>query len=159
MTKVCSRCKIELDLSYFGKDKSTKDGLRYYCKDCNNSQYREWYASNDGKQVAADYRKNNPEQREQSRLKWQYKNQENANLKKYGLTKSEYNQMLNNQHGTCYICNRPPTSRKLHVDHDHKTQKIRALLCHGCNTSLGAVNEDITILINMIEYLKEFNDG
>jgi hypothetical protein len=35
--------------------------------------------------------------------------------------------------GVCAICGRPPKTRKLHVDHDHKTGKVRGLLCYTCN--------------------------
>ncbi len=54
-------------------------------------------------------------------------------LKKYGLTPAKYRAMLRLQGGTCAICGRPPRSIRLHVDHNHKTGKVRALLCYFCN--------------------------
>jgi len=37
---------------------------------------------------------------------------------------------------TCWICGRPPKTRRLHIDHDHRTGKVRGLLCHSCNRRL-----------------------
>lgn len=43
--------------------------------------------------------------------------------------------------------------RSLAVDHDHRTGKVRALLCHKCNAALGNVNDSIDILKEMISYI------
>ena len=48
MVKVCTKCKIEKELSEFYKDKSTKDGLTCKCKSC-GKQYREANRENDKK--------------------------------------------------------------------------------------------------------------
>jgi len=37
-TKVCTKCKIEKDVSYFCKSKKTKDKLDCWCKKCKNKQ-------------------------------------------------------------------------------------------------------------------------
>jgi hypothetical protein len=34
MIKICTKCKIEKELSEFSKDKTQKDGLRNKCKSC-----------------------------------------------------------------------------------------------------------------------------
>ena len=45
--------------------------------------------------------------------------------------------MLDAQDGRCAICLREPTdSRRLDIDHDHKTMQVRGLLCHTCNRRL-----------------------
>lgn len=46
---------------------------------------------------------------------------------------AQYDKMLAAQGGKCAICKRPPKSRRLAVDHDHKTGKVRGLLCFRCN--------------------------
>jgi hypothetical protein len=55
---------------------------------------------------------------------------------KYNLTIEEYNSMLDTQKGLCNICGKPSRTY-LGVDHDHKTGKIRGLLCAGCNAKLA----------------------
>ena len=57
--------------------------------------------------------------------------------KKYGITQDEYEVLLNHNDGRCWACGKPPKEgRNLHVDHDHKTRKVRALLCWACNQTL-----------------------
>ena len=53
------------------------------------------------------------------------------------------------------ICKSPPGHKSLHIDHDHKTGKVRGLLCHGCNTAIGLMKDDVNILTKAIEYLKK----
>jgi DNA-binding transcriptional MerR regulator len=56
----------------------------------------------------------------------------------FGLTIEQYADMLSEQDGVCAICHGINASgRRLAVDHDHVTGKIRGLLCSQCNTSLG----------------------
>jgi Recombination endonuclease VII len=83
----------------------------------------------------------------------------------YGITREQYDQMLAAQNGGCAICSRPETAvingkvMELAVDHDHKTGKVRALLCSTCNTSLGGFQDSPALLQKAIEYLKEHSDG
>jgi hypothetical protein len=83
----------------------------------------------------------------------------NAKLRKaYGITLSEFLCMLENQGGCCYICRRleEKSSRgRLCVDHDHKTGKVRKLLCHSCNRALGLLNEDKETIERLALYLQE----
>lgn len=51
---------------------------------------------------------------------------------KYGLTLEDYDKMLNSQNGVCFIC-KERKRRRLAVDHDHSTGRIRGLLCDVCN--------------------------
>jgi Recombination endonuclease VII len=84
---------------------------------------------------------------------------------KYNITKEQYDQMYAAQNGGCAICKRPETAvigkkvMELAVDHDHKTGKVRALLCSTCNTSLGGFQDSPKLLQAAIEYLKEHSDG
>ncbi|KKN59760.1 hypothetical protein LCGC14_0538500 [marine sediment metagenome] len=56
---------------------------------------------------------------------------------RYGITLAEYDEMFETQDGVCAICELPSINCRLSVDHDHKTGKVRGLLCHPCNMSLG----------------------
>ena len=60
----------------------------------------------------------------------------------YGITIADYEAMLEFQEGVCAICERPPRTLRLAVDHDHKTGKVRGLLCNTCNQTL---HERVTV--------------
>lgn len=76
----------------------------------------------------------------------------NSNLKrKYGITLNEYKQMVEKQAGRCTLCDR--LSNSLHVDHCHKTNKIRGLLCGSCNRALGLFQDDPRVLEKAKEYV------
>ena len=53
-----------------------------------------------------------------------------------GVTDEQYEALLAAQHGVCAICGNPPKTRRLHVDHNHRTGKVRGLLCFRCNRAL-----------------------
>ena len=75
---------------------------------------------------------------------------------KYGLKEGEYKVLLEVQNGVCAICKRPQVSSKtnnLFIDHNHITGKVRGLLCNKCNVTIGMVEEDVSRLQKIIEYL------
>ena len=53
-----------------------------------------------------------------------------------GVDDVEYTRRLEAQGGGCAICGATPKTRRLHVDHDHRTGAVRGLLCHRCNRAL-----------------------
>ncbi len=53
--------------------------------------------------------------------------------KQLGVTDDQYERLLAAQGGHCALCPSTPKTRRLAVDHDHKTGKVRGLLCHRCN--------------------------
>ena len=59
------------------------------------------------------------------------------------------------QNNSCAICGvlESKCSKKLHVDHDHKTGIVRGLLCSRCNAMIGMAKDEIGILIEAISYL------
>src|ERR1039457_4157337 len=58
-------------------------------------------------------------------------------VKEYGITVAQYDAMLVRQGGSCAICRKPPTGRRLAVDHAHdETKRVRGLLCFPCNKFL-----------------------
>lgn len=69
----------------------------------------------------------------------------------YSLTVEEYEQMLRNQNGVCAICGTAPKKKRLHVDHNHYTGKVRALLCAGCNLIAGFLEHQKRAMVE--EYL------
>lgn len=86
---------------------------------------------------------------------------ERQRVKTLGIDNQQYAQMLVNQGGVCAICRCAlNTSRytKLAVDHDHKTHRVRGLLCTACNTGLGLFKDSPERLRAAVEYLSRFSD-
>lgn len=74
---------------------------------------------------------------------------------RYGITKTQYEEMKSNQNNKCAICYNPlELGRKTHIDHNHKTNKVRGILCRRCNLLVGYANDSIDILQNTIDYLR-----
>ena len=60
--------------------------------------------------------------------------------KKYGITLEQYDEMFEAQGGICAICKESDiTGKRLSIDHDHETGKVRGLLCGKCNTRIGVL--------------------
>ncbi len=76
--------------------------------------------------------------------------------KKYGITLDDYDRMLKEQGDGCAICGRKPSNtRRLDVDHDHKTGKVRGLLCHRDNRGLAWFSDNPTTLRAAADYLSK----
>jgi hypothetical protein len=129
--KRCPKCELTLSLDKFPKNSQTKDGFHCYCKPCKKDYSLTWYHAN-------------PDKAKNSRLKGTF-----------GITLGDYDNLLKAQNGCCAICqtNTPTGIGGFHVDHCHKTNKIRGLLCSKCNHALGLFNDNQTNLRKAIEYL------
>ena len=76
------------------------------------------------------------------------------NLKNFGMTPEQYEERLEAQGGVCAICKGPPVSDKVYcVDHDHQTGAVRGLLCRKCNSGIGYLRDDPSIVRVALEYL------
>ncbi|UOF77962.1 recombination endonuclease viI [Caudoviricetes sp.] len=76
-------------------------------------------------------------------------------MRRYGLSVDDYNDMLMAQSGGCAICGgQNIKGRRLAVDHDHATGKVRGLLCDKCNRGLGNFQDNIVYLKEAINYLE-----
>lgn len=104
------------------------------------------------------WRKNNPEKYKAQwrRASHSLTNRNGDLIRQYGITLIQYNEMFSTQNGCCKICgiHQSQLAKALHVDHDHKTNKIRGLLCKKCNSLLGFANDNTTILKNSMTYLE-----
>lgn len=137
MERLCKKCDTQKPMSEFYVARRDKlplaSAYNYECKSCVKKRVRAKHLEN------PDRTKNN-------------------DLKRmYGITLEEHNKMFDEQNGACYLCHKPGDGRwkKLCVDHDHKTGKVRKLLCRSCNTALGQVGDNIDLLERMVTYLKE----
>jgi hypothetical protein len=127
--KMCTKCEKEKSLTEFTKNKWKKDGHASECKSCRR-----------------EYRKTHKEIGRRHTFKY-----------RYGISLSEKLKIIKNQGSKCSICgkfldlNNP---FKVHMDHNHRTKKIRGVLCSRCNHFLGYVRENIVYLEKVIIYLK-----
>jgi hypothetical protein len=71
-----------------------------------------------------------------------------------GITKEQYNEMVAKQGGACAICHNV-TGRTLHLDHDHKTNAVRGLLCESCNLAIGKLRDNPDVIRRAAEYLEK----
>ena len=62
--------------------------------------------------------------------------------RRYGISEFTYALMVRQQDGVCAICRAGSWNRRLNIDHDHVTGKVRGLLCTQCNTGLGQLGID-----------------
>lgn len=81
-------------------------------------------------------------------------NQRTRNRKRhYGLTTEEWNTLFAEQNGLCAICFNPDP---LDVDHDHRSKKVRGLLCQKCNKALGLFHDSLDVLRSALTYCEKF---
>lgn len=153
-TIVCRDCNQEKQAEEFNRDSSTKTGRSRYCRKC--------WVDRRVRQHEAD--KADPERmkrRLKKNLAWGRKNMRKRNNRfLYGLEEEEYQAILDRQGGVCAICRNPERTVKngkvcnLSVDHDHKTGKVRGLLCNSCNNLLGRAKDDPNTLRAAATYLE-----
>lgn len=139
--KRCNRCKQEKSLDNFHRSKNSKDGKGGRCKQCSSEYNKEWQAKD-------------PVRARESWMKSYKKTYDAEKIKarRHGLTMVEYNQLVDQKNGKCWICDEVPTGY-LNVDHDHVTGKVRGMLCLGCNTALGSLKDRVDLLEKAIKYL------
>jgi hypothetical protein len=156
--KYCIDCNNWFALDQFYFNNKAFDKLSGRCAKCSNEKTTSWRKMNRHKI------KKYPNNQKRYRNKHQEKVTNSALRCKYGITLIEYNQMAINQNNRCDICKNfetrvDPRSKKLirlAVDHDHKTGKIRGLLCAKHNRMIGLASENLEILQNAINYLKKY---
>ena len=136
--KNCAKCGESKPFDQFYKDRAKKDGLRNFCSLCD-------------RQKSETRRKNFPDKVRNEVRNSKY-------IKKYGITAVDVENMRNAQNNKCDICYQELKSGIFTcVDHDHKTGKVRALLCRGCNLVLGNAQDSTQVLSNAILYLEKHN--
>ena len=152
MGKICTLCRKEKTLLEFSPRKNGRLGLDSRCKECKAELARDYSLKNKEKisQNNAEWRKNNPGR--------YTKRSRGYVMKRYGITTEEYDELFLIQEGRCKICSRV-SEKALHVDHDHKTGRVRGLLCHRCNTSIGLMEESADNLKRMIEYIGGYSES
>ena len=139
MRIVCNDCEKLKECIEFNKNRTNKSGYQDICRNCQSARSKDYVKRNPGKHRSGYY------------------------LRKYKLTSRQVIELLNNQNNECKICNKILPSelnglvKKQHqydVDHCHKTNKVRGILCHNCNVGLGRFKDDSELLVKAAEYIK-----
>jgi len=161
--KVCIICKKEKELFCFHKNKSKPDGLESRCKSCRHN-----YNINNRDKLSIHKKihyANNKEKINKKNKEWYNNNPSKVKNQKlvysYGITLNQWQDMLISQEFKCKICQKKldpkENGKEIHVDHNHKTHKVRAILCKRCNSIIGLCDEDKQVLESAIKYLIEDN--
>lgn len=134
--KCCTRCNRLLPGSMFYTDNGSADKLTYRCRDC----FREY----------AQAAKSNPDVRARKR---QYQR-----VRYYGTD------VAGLDYTRCAACRCAVSetgssqSERPHIDHCHRTGKVREVLCRGCNLALGNVNDSTERLQQLLTYLHKHQE-
>lgn len=128
--RFCRWCKKLKPYADFGRHPRSKHGCLAKCKEC----------------VALDWIRN----RERHLAKKAARN--------YGITEDDYSRLMAS---SCHVCGKTShkSGRRLHIDHCHETGTIRGVLCHACNTILGAAEESSQRLHDLAAYLERHRPG
>jgi hypothetical protein len=103
-----------------------------------------------------EWQQNNKDKTREYWKKWWEKNRgrspayHNYNRQRLGVTREKFEEMKSNQSNKCAICQR---AKPLCVDHDHRTGKVRGLLCHSCNRAIGMLSDSIDRIGSAALYL------
>lgn len=133
--RICSRCRARKPAKEFhvrGKNRR----LKSMCKSCESDYYaptwRLWYQQNRTRVL-------------------------NKRIKRiYGISRRDFNKILRKQHGRCAICRtrRPGGNGTWHIDHNHKTGRVRGLLCARCNIMIAQSRESAANLVAAVKYMR-----
>lgn len=151
-------------LEDFYRHGQSRDDRRPECKACTADRRKRWYGENREREIerVKAWQRQNADQYSARLRKWREKNadltkrsdREGHLRRKFGITQAHYERILKRQGGGCAICgDPPPPGTSLHVDHDHRTGKVRGLLCVNCNNGLGQFKESAGRLAMAFEYL------
>ena len=159
--KKCSKCGEVKPLESYHNSICTKDGRYAMCKPCVLAKNNAWRNANKGKvaECKRQYMMRNRDAIREHRKAYmaahkveaaEYRRRWNL-AKRYGITLEQYADIWNRQGGLCGVCRK--THRKMVVDHDHDTGKVRGILCHPCNVCLGGLGDNLDGVMRVVRYL------
>ena len=141
--KVCNICNTEKPISAFYKHSrysKRRPWFRGNCKTCHSTLGKDSYIKN--------------------KLWWDGRIRGEHLSRCYGMTISDWDKLFTKQGGQCAACHKPEikfnnksrTIQRLCVDHNHKTGKVRGLLCNRCNRVIGLLEEDLILVKSLYDY-------
>ncbi len=155
----CSCCREIKDETEFTLDQANphRGNKSYRCRKCEHAHHKEYL--NENPHIRDKINANKRKYYKTS--EFQEKQRRRCYKLRYGITLEMYNEMLEAQNGVCAICGRDYNHKRhkhFHVDHNHKTSKVRGLLCIRCNTLVGNSGESVEILKKAIDYINRYLD-
>lgn len=131
------------------------------CVVCHKAEAAKWGDANRAKrrEIANRYYRTNTSRAKAANAKWKKANpdkRKDAELRReFGISLAQYREMLQKQGGVCALCECVcRTGNSLAVDHDHRTGKVRGLLCFRCNLALERADAHPTWLQSAGQYLR-----
>ena len=92
----------------------------------------------------------------QLRTDWNARNKIRNRCRRYDdFSESDYKILYEIQKGRCAICK---LANDLHIDHDHKSGRVRGLLCGQCNRGIGCFFENQTYMVNAADYIEMYKN-
>lgn len=138
--------------------KKRREYMRSY-RARNPDKVKQWQSTSEGRRKVKGP---SPNRREYLRARYRddpeyragqlARTRKNHLLRRYGITAAEREALFDAQGRRCPICR--TGEGPWHVDHDHKTGLVRAVLCRACNVLLGAARENVSTLRAAIDYLQ-----
>ena len=181
----CYTCQQEKEVTEFYRHKRSKTGYRPSCKVCTASDKRSPENERlRSKQYRAKLKKLHivapvgeirkcyicgvektyanflPSRSSPQGIRWECRECSKIRSKQdyfkntWGITIQELEEMKKAQDYKCAICGSNP--KKLNIDHNHSTGYLRGLLCDGCNTAIGLLQDSESIVQSAVEYIKKY---
>ena len=163
----CKECQRTRDKAWYKANKERAAATNRTWRKTNPEREaatsKAWYEANKDRRAATSraWREANPDRVAAISKAWNEANSErviDGRLRRtYDISSFEYDDMLEAQGGGCAICGKTPEAegRRLSVDHDHETGRVRGLLCNLCNRGLGHFTHDLGLLYSAISYLEQ----
>ncbi|MES9523450.1 endonuclease VII domain-containing protein [Streptomyces capoamus] len=176
--KACRKCGRSLPLGAFARDRNRRDGLQVHCRECVAEYSAAYYRRRretvgkpvrERAEVPAGHKLCRHCGRVKPRSEW-HRNatasdglstrckacravlgREDHLKRAYGITEAERDAMVVAQRGLCAICLDAPPA---HVDHCHKTGRVRGVLCFNCNSAIGKLRDDPDVGRRAVAYLE-----
>ncbi|MGY1812429.1 endonuclease domain-containing protein [Blastococcus sp. SYSU D00820] len=178
MSKQCPSCGEVKPATEFGRNKTLRDGLSFYCLSCNRARSNQWYRERRRRQGKAvrdhswipegfrwcpsceqavaheDYaRSTSTASGFGSNCKSCKRTADRHGYfyRRYGLTPEGIADLRARQGNRCAIC---ADSDPGHIDHDHVGGRVRGLLCERCNLALGLLRDDPQLMRSAAAYVE-----
>lgn len=146
--KSCKQANPQPTINFRARQEQGSTKLQSWCRSCENARKQEQRQD----PIYRETELNKNKQRDRT-PEATLKRKEKKLIARYGITLEQQKQMLSNQNGKCGICPNLLNEDNLHTDHNHKTGKVRGLLCVPCNHAIGLLQDSPEIALSAASYI------